>query len=88
MVTWPAPTFSPQDPPASKSSPSAKSMLAPSTQLRPFGVQVFPVNEPLDRPNFDVTVGRDTPLLRTMLITPAIASDPYCAEAPSRSTSM
>ena len=63
-------------------------MSAPSTQLSPFGVQLLPVKEPLDSPNFDVTVGRDAPLIRTMLITPAIASDPYCADAPSRNTSM
>lgn len=63
-------------------------MLSPSTQLSPLAVQRFPVNDPVDSPNFDVSAGRDAPLFKTMLITPAIASDPYCADAPSRNTSM
>ena len=88
MVTWPLPTSNPQEPPASNSSPSVKSMLAPSTQLSPLGAQLLPVNDPADSPNFDVTAGPDAPLFKTMLITPAIASDPYCADAPSRNTSM
>jgi hypothetical protein len=57
-------------------------------QAEPFGVQVLPTNDPFERPNLDVKFGRATPPLRTMLMTPAIASEPYCAAAPSRSTSI
>ena len=63
-------------------------MSSPVVQLRPFGVQRFPTNDPVDSPNFEVTFARDVPPLRTMLMTPAIASEPYCAAAPSRRTSM
>ena len=63
-------------------------MSSPAVQVRPFGAQLLPANDPFDSPNFEVTSGRDTPPLSTMLMTPAIASEPYCAAAPSRSTSM
>src|SRR5262245_6005262 len=80
-VTWPEPAARPHDPPASNSPPSVKPMSSPSMQLRPLGVQRLPANDPVESPSFDVTVGLDTPLFRTILITPAIASDPYCADA-------
>ena len=63
-------------------------MSLPVEQVRPLGVQLLPGNDPLDRPTFAVTSGRATPDLSTMLMTPAIASDPYCAAAPSRRISM
>ena len=72
----------------SASSPSVKSMSSPVVHESPFGAHWLPGKDPVDTPNVDVTFGRATPPLSTTLITPAMASEPYCAAAPSRSTSM
>src|SRR6266850_1990212 len=84
MSTLPLPSGNPQEPPPSNRPPSENSMSDPGLHVRPFGVHALPTNVPTDVPNFVVIVGPETPPLRTMLITPAIASEPYCAAAPSR----
>ena len=52
-------------------------MSLPSEHVSPLGAQLLPAYDPLDSPNFEVTDGRETPPLSTMLMTPAIASEPY-----------
>src|SRR5262245_33275164 len=78
----------PHDPPTSASAPSEKLISLPVVHDTPFGVHWLPANEPTESPKFDVTSREPAPLFKTILSTPAMASDPYCAAAPSRSTSM